>query len=461
MIYGIGIIIVGFLHVLLKLDWEITLVLSLFVLFVIPFHQRLYQKGKDYEKAFYDVSLYLDTLLYAFVKEEKVILAMQDVSLTLPQGTLKELVDKALEYMSMTFDDTEVIEAGLKMIEKKYPCQRMKDVHQFMTHVEYYGGEIVKPVNLLLEDKVRWEQRVKNAMEQRKKQFLDVILSVAASLAICGAIVYLPMGNLDISKEIVVQICALLVIVMDDVIIYQAQKYISIDWLKVQLTQEEEYYVKKMESFFAYDEKKEKRLSCVLGIVGCFATLGAIYFQKEWLTVLLMAVTLFLFEQHRIGRALQKRTLIQEIKYAFPNWLLDLVLLLQSENVQVALQKSQEHVPGVLRKELYTLIERLEMEPESSGPYHLFLEAFHLPEVHSAMGILYALSIGNSSNADKQINELVEKNLELLDVAETELWNASSSGLVILFLLPVIVASFKLIVDMVFMMLYFVEIPVL
>lgn len=31
---------------------------------------------------------------------------------------------------------------------------------------------------------------------------------------------------------------------------------------------------------------------------------------------------------------------------------MDIVLLLQSENVQVALQKSQEHVPPVLRRDL-------------------------------------------------------------------------------------------------------------
>ena len=135
-----------------------------------------------------------------------------------------------------------------------------------------------------------------------------------------------------------------------------------------------------------------------------------------------MALTLFCFKQHQIGRALQRKTLIKEIKYAFPKWLLDLVLILQSENVYMALQKSLEHVPGVLRKEVQNLVERLEMEPKSSVPYHMFLEEFHLPEIHSAMGVLYGLSIGNSANMDKQIGELVEKNLALLDVAETELW---------------------------------------
>lgn len=51
---------------------------------------------------------------------------------------------------------------------------------------------------------------------------------------------------------------------------------------------------------------------------------------------------------------------------------MDIVLLLQSENVQVALQKSQEHVPPVLRQDLDILVGQLEMEPESVLPYHRF-----------------------------------------------------------------------------------------
>lgn len=54
----------------------------------------------------------------------------------------------------------------------------------------------------------------------------------------------------------------------------------------------------------------------------------------------------------------------------------------------------------------------------------------------------------------------MEKNLTLLDDTERELLKSSTSGMYVLFLLPVVVASFKLIVDMVFLMLAFVKVPV-
>lgn len=460
MIYFIGMIIVYILHVLLKLSWYMTFILAAFVLIMIPQHKKRYEKAQENQRRFFDVSNYLDTLLYAFVKEEKVAMAIFDVSQTLPKGKMKELVEQAFDYMQMTFDEIELLKESLQIIEKKYPCQRILDVHKFMLHVEYYGGEIEKPVNLLLADKRRWERRIKEAIAQRNKQFADVVLSVAASLLICGAIVYLPVMDMDISGEWFVQVFAVVVVVVNDFIILKAQKFLTVDWLSLQLTEDEEYYVKKMQEMKAYDEEKEKKLSMVLGSICGLLTLVLFLLTNEWLVVAGLLLTLFFLNQHRIGKNLMRRRLLKEVKYAFPNWLLDIVLLLQSENVQVALIKSREHVPGVLREELYQLTDRLQIQPESSQPYHLFLKDFAIPEVHSAMGILYSLSIGNSGNADKQISELVEKNLELLDDTEKELLKESSSGMYVLFLLPVVVASFKLIVDMVFMMLAFVQVPV-
>lgn len=460
MIYFIAGIIVYTLHVVLKLNWYMTFLLGLFARIMVPRHRKRYLIFLENKSRFFEVSSYLDTLLYSFVKEEKVVLAIADVSQTLPQGEMKKLVEKALDYMQLTFDEIAVLQEGLRLIEEKYPCQRLRDVHKFMIHVEHYGGEIERAVNLLLADKARWERRIQEAIAQRNKQFIDVVLSVAAALLICGAIVYLPVMDMDISQEWIVQGMTTLVVIINDLIVYKAQKFLMVDWIKLQLTEDEVYYVKKMQEFHHFDEKKEKRHSLILGGIGIVITFVCFLYKNEWMVVGGLLLTLLFLNQHRVGKNLMRKNLIKEVKYAFPNWLLDIVLLLQSENVQVALQKSKEHVPGVLREELYQLLERLERQPESSEPYHLFLNDFAIPEVHSAMGILYSLSIGNSGNADKQISELVEKNLALLDDTERELLKSSSSGMYILFLLPVVVASFKLIVDMVFLMLAFVRVPV-
>lgn len=461
MIYFIAFIILYFIYVLLKLNGWIMLGLAIFALIMIPKHRKIYQQSKENQQRFYEVSLYLDTILYAFVKEEKVELAVRDVCQTLPEGNMKTLVEKAHDYMLMTFDDVEVLKEALSMIDQEYPCKRIREVHKFMTHVEYYGGDIEKPVNLLLADKTRWEKRIKEAIADRKKQFTDVVLSVIASLIICGVIIYLPVMDIDISGAWLLQICAFLVILVDDFVIYRGQKYLAEDWVRLQLGEDDDYYVAKMENFQNYDMEREERMSMIFGAVGLAVTVMAFFIGNGWVVVLLLVLTLLFFNQHRIGRGLLEKNLTKEIKYAFPNWLLDLVLLLQSENVQVALQKSREFVPGVLHKELFLLTERLELQPESSEPYHEFLQEFTIPEIHSAMGILFSLSIGNSGNADKQISELVEKNLELLDIAESDKLKKSAGGMYVLFLIPVLTASFKLVVDMVVLMLQFMQVPVI
>lgn len=461
MVYFVAFIIIYILHVILKLNTLVMCVLFLYAFWAIRKHRNLYLQAKVYSQRFFEVSLYLDTLLYAFVKEQKVELAVRDVMQTMPEGKMKQTVSDAHEYMMLTFDEVELLEEALSKIEAEYPCKRMHDVHQFMTHVEYYGGEIERPVGLLLADKSRWERRIKNTIAERKKRIVDIILSVAASLIICGAILYLPVMDVDISGEWLLQACSLIVIILDDLVIMKAQKYLAVDWICIQLSKEEDVVIKQMKTFRSYNKKKERRLSYILGAISSVLTVILFFTSSGFYVIGGLLLTLFCFMQHTIGHNLVRKNLTKEIQYAFPNWLLDLVLLLQSENVQVALQKSRIHVPGVLRSELEVLVERLEMQPESSQPYHQFLEEFAIPEIHSAMGILYSLSIGNSSNLDKQISELVEKNLEMLDVAEKDKLKNATTGMPVLFLVPVLIASFKLVVDLVLMMLQFLATPMI
>ena len=95
------------------------------------------------------------------------------------------------------------------------------------------------------------------------------------------------------------------------------------------------------------------------------------------------------------------------------------------------------------------------MQPESAAPFHAFLQEFAIPEVHSAMSMLFSVSMGQSNQADKQLKELIDRNLQMLDITEKERINNLGSGMYLLFLAPVLTASFKLVVDMGIFMLSF------
>ena len=179
-----------------------------------------------------------------------------------------------------------------------------------------------------------------------------------------------------------------------------------------------------MKRYLEYDRHKEVRLSCILAMIGIVITSLCIFvMQKQALGAGMMVMTLIMANQHEIGRSLSIKNLKRSIQRAFPGWLMDIILLLQSENVQVAFVKSKEHVPVVLAHEVETLVDQIEME--------------------------------SSNRADQQISELIERNLTMLDVAEKERLANLSSGMYLLFLAPVVTASLKLVTDMAIFMLSF------
>ena len=451
-------VFVYFLHLLLKMSWSATAVVLVFLLAMLPVHIKKYKQMKRQEGRFEDVCLYMDTLLYAFSKEMKIDRALEDVEQVLLEGDMKNKIREVLHHIHMTFDETEVISKALSIFEEEYPCRRITNIHTFMMHVENYGGEIERSVNLLLEDKSKWERRTKAAMLERNKLWVNVALSVLVSLVICGIIMYLPVEQVEISEHIVTQVLSVVVIVLDDFILLRGQNYLAQDWLMLEHTQSDEYFEKKMDEFLAYDESKSRRTSMVLAGIALIPTILCFWIMGSWQGLVGLVVCLVFLNQHNIGRALAKKNLIKAIRWEFPNWMIDLALLLQTENVQMALEKSKEQVPGLLKKHLERMLAQLQMEPESSAPFHSFMKEFAIPEVHSAMSMLYSISAGNCSNADKQIEELISKNQEMMDEAQKSVLKDKNSGLYLLFLSPVLSSSIKLVADMAIFMIRFLAI---
>ena len=68
----------------------------------------------------------------------------------------------------MTFDETDVMRDSLQMIEREYACSRIK-MYMIYCTCRDYGGAIERPVELLLADKKRWEQRICGSMKERRK----------------------------------------------------------------------------------------------------------------------------------------------------------------------------------------------------------------------------------------------------------------------------------------------------
>src|SRR5690606_5370238 len=98
-----------------------------------------------------------------------------------------------------------------------------------------------------------------------------------------------------------------------------------------------------------YDEVKEAKSSQKMAIIPVILFIGAfICFKNIAVLVAGVVVVLFFLNQHKIGHSLAMKKVAREIEKQFPNWLMEVALLLQTDNVQMSIRKSMDSAPEVL-----------------------------------------------------------------------------------------------------------------
>lgn len=90
--------------------------------------------------------------------------------------------------------------------------------------------------------------------------------------------------------------------------------------------------------------------------------------------ILLLVTGLLVAMQPRISYRIAERDVTAELYQALPRWLFEMVLLLQNNNVQMAITKSAQHAPAVLGSELAELCARMDERPGSITDIHGLLQ---------------------------------------------------------------------------------------
>jgi len=162
---------------------------------------------------------------------------------------------------------------------------------------------------------------------------------------------------------------------------------------------------------------------------------------------------------HKFKHRSNQKMLKREIEKAYPRWLTEMALLLQTDNVYTAIEKTSETAAPVLQPALKRMLAELELYPESTEPYFNFLSEFGLKDVQASMTMLYSLANGSGGDAEKQIAEIVERNNAMANKAE-RLANEDEIGKMYLtFVAPTAVGMLKLLVDMaLFFILFFTNV---
>ena len=390
-----------------RLDHMYLFLLCLWCACLFPFFLRNLYRNRYGQRQFVEINSYMEQFLYSFQKSGKILVTLKDVEKLFANGVMHTRIQEAIAYIEDTYDEDYVEKRALAMIEREYPIHHVAMIHRFALQVEEKGGEYGEAIRLMLDARRMWADRSYELLKEKKRKRTQILISVLVSLLLCSVFVYVAERvSLSITGFAVVKVVTLLTLLLDLWILYVADRKLSME--SMDETYDEKELLRQYEKVKRSEEKKH-------------AELGTRIAKKN------------------VSRALQKM---------FPQWLLEVSLLLQSENVQVAIMESYDEAPVLMKPALRELIQKLQLRPTDMEPYLEFLQEYALPEVQSSMKMLYALSEGTGGNANNQISDIIRRNQLLLDQAQKMKNEDALGGLYALFLAPQLTGGAKMLVDM-------------
>lgn len=385
---------------------------------MLPLYIRNYNYNRYQQQRFSDVNVYMEQFMYSFMKTGKILSTLYDVKELFPKGKMCDVINKSITYIKDTYEESDVEGKALEIISDEYQYEGLKTMHGFALSVEANGGAYISCMQLILEARRMWADRVYEQMKIRKHQKVLVLMSIVTSLILCSVLYYMS-DRMDVSvgSEMISQIVTFVVIFLDMWIYYLADRKLSVDFLEED-NKDDGIMVSKYKRFQKYKEKPSS---------------------------------------HYLSIKIARKQLTRAFEKEFPRWLLQVSLLLQSENVQVAIFKSLKDAPRLMQDELAKLILELKSEPTSMKPYNNFLEDYNMPEVRSAMKMLFSLSEGTGANASDQIEDIIRRNQQMMNKAEKLRMEDTASGMYALFLAPQLTGGCKLLVDMILLLVCYMS----
>lgn len=419
---------------------------------VRTYRNRLEQSRYD------DATMYMEQILYSFRVHHTILDSLHDMETQFPEGTLHDDIMAAEEHiLSAPSTEPNVVHNALGIIEQDYYCPKLVTIHRFMEKVEQQGGRFDSVVRILLSDLSAWELRQIEIQRRRHEKHTNVVLSIVIAVVLCVIFMKSLPEQYDISQNRLVQMASVVMWAAMFMLYDKADKAASVNLLDTNNDMDENKARNKYNKIVYWNEQEQffKSVKYALFVVG-FTLLILLMSKKLIVLAIGLGLAGAMLFQHKLDFRLTTKSLIEEIHLAFPRWIISMSLLLQSDSVQVALVKSYEDAPSVLKPEIELLIERLNKAPEDINPFLDFLNMFQLKDVQAAMKMLYSIQMGSGGDAEAQIADIIERNNKMLEVTEMKLADKQMAKLAGMFMAPLIIAAGKLVVDMmVFLMMAF------
>ena len=381
------------------------------------------QKRFIYETArFNDVNSYMSQMAQSFIYTKDVIQSLGETADCFSSGRMHEVLKEALEIIDAgKWDIRKAEKDALSFIESNYDCEKLRNLHNFFLNVETIGGECQREFRILESMRTAWQSVVEGIRIKKLWDRNIGTLIYAFFLLICIIMLHIMRGSdLDIVNLMATQIIDMFLLI--GFVLY----FVFMDnrLAKSLLVNPQVMSEEKANSYFEYlenyDSKRERRKYMSLAVLSIVVAIFFIYIKPTWVVTALAICLVFLgCNVHLLVYISSIHMIRQEIAKAFPKWLFDVLLLLQRESVEGAIEKSMDTAPPVLKLELIRITERLIIRPHDPDAYMSFLKNFNNQGIAEIMHKLYSLAVG--ANRDSEVLDVViEKNIKALEKSERD-----------------------------------------
>lgn len=444
---------------LLGLEYIYCAILILFYCLCLP--SLIVTKFKaDYEKnRFNDTVDYMEQLIYSFHKSNKIREALVDVY-GVAHGNVKATIRKMLDCIDFDMTTPKLYEKAFKIMQDEYNCSRMEILHNYLVEVEGNGGECSRSLNILLEDIRSWSRRINTYQQERRNIKSKVTMSIFLAMTSCGIMIHLipTEYSTQIRGELLYQIGTLLVLMLCLGLYVLATNRVSISYLDYEVDGDSDSLViSSMNYITEYNKRNHVKPAIIKLCIFVPFIIAAIIMNVMWAILPVSLLCLLCVFQPVLKKNNAIRRTIREVTKTFPMWIRNLVLYLQTDNVHVAIKKSYETAPAVLKGEVLSFIRNLEKDPSSIRPYMEFLKDYNVPNLKMSVHYLYSLAQFGNSDMLAQLDYLIEQN-GAMTITEEKMRNEDAlAGFGTLTLAPMLFAVIKLILDLVLFLNIFME----
>lgn len=461
----IAIVGAGYLYSLHLVYTLIVATAAIIALPIIIVAQFSYISNND---RFEQIVNYLDQMILSFKRNPKILEALEN-TVPLVEGDMKKCVMQAIKIIKTDAKSKNVYAKAFLVIEKEFKCSRLRTLHRFLMNVESENSTAYhKGLDNLYFDVRSWVTRTYQYQADLADTKKKIVIVMGLSLGIAAFFSYVLQSsqekmsvnyNFNVIDNPVYQIATVIFLLLFIIIFCFLNTKVNGYWLVNDISNIDEKvidrYLNEVKNYSGIiDNIKQPIIAASFGAV--LAIVGIII-HKKFIVLLGIVVAVFLLLKRKLSYNKKKKTIERELLKEFPIWMRDVAILLNNMVVVRAVRSSLRTAAPILKPFIRDFLKEEEKDPVSIKPYLNFLGNYNVSELSTAVKTLYSIRILSAEDSQRQINDLVKRNQELLANAEQLRHQDSIGSVTMISMLPMVILSFKLIIDMGVMLLQFMS----